>query len=292
MALTLPCEPFKGYPLKRVIFSPLNALLKVLLKALLTLSSLTSHFSFYCQDLNPMRHPLDVTSQNLSPSLSFTLSIALTTLTLTACDPNLTGELIDASVEDPTAGREHGGEVISDLPDTPPPSIDCSTFSFELPPSLEMCTDQLEGEFTPSIGAQHIATERIIYEETPPSSGPHRPQWGRWGEYSWMPPERWLHNLEHGGVAFLYHPCAPQEVIDALRDFARAYPEDDGGAFRWVMTPYEDMSAPIAVVAWEWRAEMTCFDSAEVTAFIERVYRGAPEDVASDGAFSEGWIGR
>lgn len=213
-------------------------------------------------------------------------------LGIMGCDPQMTGELLDATITDPPEGGDrHGGEVQTNLPDTPPPSIECENFSFMTTPMIGMC-EAFEGEFTPSIGATHIPEDRIIYEQQPPTSGPHRPQWGRWGEYSWIPPERWLHNLEHGGIAFLYHPCASSELIDALREFARNYPADDTGEFRWILTPYEDMEAPFAVVAWEWRALLDCFDAEDISAFVSRVYRQATEDVAVDGSFSEGWIGR
>jgi hypothetical protein len=220
--------------------------------------------------------------------LCFPLCVAL------ACDPALTGELIDAAEPPPPPpaddmGVSHGGAPQAGLPDTPPPHIDCSTFTFRAPTST---CEAFEAEFTPSQGAQHIPTDPIEYLYAPPSSGSHRPQWGRWGEYSWLPPERWLHNLEHGGVALLYHPCAPAEVIEGLREFARAYPPDDAGAFRWVMTPYGDMEHPAALVAWQWLARLDCLDTAAMSAFVERVYRQAPEDVVGDGAYSEGWIGR
>jgi len=213
-------------------------------------------------------------------------------LSLSACDPQMTGELLDASTAEPSEGGEpDGGDVEMGPGDTPPPSVSCDDFSFAQPLTLSSC-EPFEGEFTPSIGANHVPEERIIYEQRPPTSGPHRPQWGRWGEYSWIPPERWLHNLEHGGVAFLYHPCAPSSLVDSLREYARAYPADDVGEFRWILTPYEDMETPFAVVAWEWRALLSCYDEEGMSDFISRVYRQAPEDVVGDGGFSEGWIGR
>ncbi len=227
-------------------------------------------------------------------SLKIITGAALCALSL-ACDPALTGELLDAAepTEPPAPsadmGVNHGGAPQAGLPDTPTPNIDCSTFTFREP--VGTC-DAFEAEFTPSEGAQHIATDPIEYLYAPPSSGSHRPQWGRWGEYSWLPPERWLHNLEHGGVALLYHPCAPQELIDALREFARSYPPDDAGAFRWVMTPYGQMDHPAALVAWQWLARLDCLDEPAAADFVGRVYRQAPEDVVGDGAYSEGWLGR
>ena len=49
---------------------------------------------------------------------------------------------------------------------------------------------------------------------------------------------------------------------------------------------------PAALVAWQWLARLDCLDTAAMSAFVERVYRQAPEDVVGDGAYSEGWIGR
>lgn len=150
-----------------------------------------------------------------------------------------------------------------------------------------------EGRRQENAGAGHIAEEQPIeYAEIPPASGDHRSRWGRWGEYSYMPPQRYLHNLEHGGIAFLYHPCVEDEVVDALRALARARPEDETGAFRWVLTPYPDLPSAIAVVAWEWVYSAECVRPDEIGGFIDRYYRMAPEDVRSDGSYERGWIGR
>lgn len=141
--------------------------------------------------------------------------------------------------------------------------------------------------------AAHVPVEQVIeYLDSPPSTGDHRSQWGRWGEYSYMPPQRWLHNLEHGGIAFLYHPCADPQLIDALRTYARNRPDDDVGTFRWVMTPYPDLPSAIAVMSWGWHYQTECFNQAEIDDFVDRFYRMAPEDVRSDGRYDTNWIGR
>lgn len=177
--------------------------------------------------------------------------------------------------------------------DGPPPNIDL------LDPA---CVDEgwAPGECVAGMGVHHDSRgnahirddEPIEYELSPPSSGDHRARWGRWGEYSYMPPQRWLHNLEHGGVALLYHPCADEAVTDALREIARARPEDETGPFRWVMTPYVGLPSAVAVVAWEWTYTAECVRAEEIDAFIDLHYRMAREDVASDGRYDEGWIGR
>ncbi len=158
----------------------------------------------------------------------------------------------------------------------------------------------------PNRGQDHVRDGVAIpaYEDVPPSSGDHRPSWAKWGEYSYLPPQRWLHNLEHGGIAFLYDPCVPEAQRVALLGIAKAQAGDDAGLFRWVMTPYPGLPTPVAVVAWQhtWTAE--CIDVAyspfpaegpnrtSLSTFITEHYRKAPEDVAVDGTYATDWIGR
>jgi hypothetical protein len=145
------------------------------------------------------------------------------------------------------------------------------------------------GERQESRGAGHIADdEPITYDLSPPAADNHRGMWARWGEYRSLPPQRWLHNLEHGGIAFLYHPCADAAVVDELRAIAQAQGDD----FRWILTPYADLPTAVAVVAWEWRYQAECVQAEEIEQFIEQRYRQAPEDVAGDGRYEEEWIGR
>tara|TARA_B100001093_G_scaffold502379_1_gene555277 strand:- start:145 stop:498 length:354 start_codon:yes stop_codon:yes gene_type:complete len=115
--------------------------------------------------------------------------------------------------------------------------------------------------------------------------------WACWGEYSFLPATRWLHNLEHGGIAFLYNPCAPDSVIDDLRNYARTSPGDETGPFRWIMTPYENLPTAVAVVAWEWVYQANCIRPDEIGEFIRQHYRQAPEDIAAPGTFSSGYLG-
>ncbi len=149
-----------------------------------------------------------------------------------------------------------------------------------------------EASFLEATSQAHVdyPTE-LTYDAVPPSSGAHRPAWARWGEYEYLPPEHWLHNLEHGGAALLYHPCADSEDVDALREFARARAADDGGDFRWVLTPFGGLPSAVAVVTWEWTYSAECVDETDIEAFLASHYRQAPEDVASDGSFGDRFIG-
>ena len=154
------------------------------------------------------------------------------------------------------------------------------------------CEAGTNAETSGANGVHVNEPETIEYDDVPPSAGPHRGVWGPWGEYEFMPPQRYIHNLEHGGIAFLYHPCAPAEVVDQLREFARARPADDGGDFRWILTPYPDLPTTVAVVAWEAVYSSHCVDTDEMTTFVDAEYRTAPEDVARDGSFDRLYIGR
>lgn len=145
----------------------------------------------------------------------------------------------------------------------------------------------------PDQGGDHVpAPTPITYTYSPPASGPHRPRWGKWGEYVYLPAEHWVHNLEHGGVALLYNPCADAAVVTALHTYAASRPDDEGGQFRWVLTPYPGLSTTVAVVAWDWVYEANCVDEASIEAFVSEHYRQAPEDAASDGTYTQDWLGR
>lgn len=147
--------------------------------------------------------------------------------------------------------------------------------------------------FSASTGASHVPEGvPISYSANPLSSGYHRPTWAMWGEYDHLPPERWIHNLEHGGAAFLYHPCADAALVDALRAYAKARPADAGGVFRWVLTPHADLPSAFAVVTWEHVLSGECVAAIDdVGAFLDAHYRQAPEDVAADGPYVTGWLG-
>ena len=70
----------------------------------------------------------------------------------------------------------------------------------------------------------------ITWVANPPSSGTHYPDWVIWNRtYDTTPIARgyWVHNVEHGGVVFLYHcdPACPAEVA-RLTAMLQSYPQD------------------------------------------------------------------
>ena len=73
--------------------------------------------------------------------------------------------------------------------------------------------------------------DTIEYNELLPTYGDHRPLWPRYGEYRFVPRQRWLHNIEHGAVIMLYDPCVLQSEVQKLRDLVL------GCTRKYVITP-------------------------------------------------------
>jgi hypothetical protein len=90
-----------------------------------------------------------------------------------------------------------------------------------------------------------------------------------------VPDERWVHNLEHGAVVFLYH-CpdgCPTEVL-ALEALAAARP------FALVM-PYAALPERFAAVAWGHRLRSECFDQDAFQEFYDTYFNRAPESLTN-----------
>lgn len=134
---------------------------------------------------------------------------------------------------------------------------------------------------------KEIGTD-LDYQSVPPCIGDHWTAWTAWGEHEdVIPPEVYVHNLEHGGVALLYDcPEGCDDMVSELRAYAAGVPDDDGGDFRYVLTPFEsELPGPVAVAAWGWTWNADCVDLEALGAFVDAHYRDAPEDVKSSGSF-------
>lgn len=116
-----------------------------------------------------------------------------------------------------------------------------------------------------------------------PTIGPHRPLWARYGEYKFLPTQRWLHNVEHGAIVGLYHPCADPEQVDQLRRIIKKC------LFRHIITPYLNLTQerPIALVGWSASLEMSNFDFDLCKNFIKFYARTGPERVFRDGQYNQ-----
>ncbi|XP_043223745.1 uncharacterized protein LOC122382458 isoform X1 [Amphibalanus amphitrite] len=133
--------------------------------------------------------------------------------------------------------------------------------------SIQTCVD-VSGDYLP----QHICmNETIEYSMTIPLLENHRPVRPVDGEYLYLPPQRWLHNIEHGAIVMLYHPCADSTEVDKLKQLVR------GCIRRHIITPYNKLSLerPLALATWGCHLRMARVDEAAVRTFIrEKALRG------------------
>ena len=212
---------------------------------------------------------------------------------MTAADDGVTADMLAA---DMLAGDMTLADMAMPDQGTPDAMVDLGPHGIDsYDPSCQVM-DWVPGECVAGVGrleesrgAGHIAEDiPIEYDLSPPAADDHRGRWANWGEYRSLPPQRWLHNLEHGGIALLYHPCAPVEMIDAMRELAQARGPD----FRWIMTPYEGLQSAVALVAWEWRYFAECVRPDEINQFFDLRHAMGPEDVGGNGGYDVEWIGR
>ncbi|MSP54947.1 MAG: DUF3105 domain-containing protein [Myxococcales bacterium] len=147
----------------------------------------------------------------------------------------------------------------------------------------------------------HVSGD-VVYEDPPPTSGDHNACWAQWGLHDIDPgDEHWVHNLEHGGVVFLYSPddCAGSEP-DAAGDSGDSGVESAATADcvaqaaaleavlgsasdrRWIITPSNDLPDGWAAVSWGHRMRMGCFDIGALQAYFEAHVGRAPEDTNGD----------
>ncbi|CAI5447785.1 unnamed protein product [Caenorhabditis angaria] len=125
--------------------------------------------------------------------------------------------------------------------------------------------------------------EKLEYEDRIPVRGDHRPNWARFGEYLYCPVQRWLHNLEHGSIILLYHPCADLDELNILRNLVTSC------IYRHVITPYLKLEKdkPFALVGWGSRIEMSHVEEEKVVEFLKKYARRAPEEITRDGLYDQ-----
>lgn len=115
------------------------------------------------------------------------------------------------------------------------------------------------------------------------SSGNHRPIWPQYGEYEYVPVQRWLHSVEHGAIVMLYHPCATESQVERLRQLVR------GCLYRHIITASELPTAerPLVLVSWGHRLAMSAVDAEVVHSFIRAHAKRGLEPYAKNGAYAQ-----
>lgn len=124
--------------------------------------------------------------------------------------------------------------------------------------------------------ASHVE-ESVDYTELPPTSGDHDPCWAEWGVHTEeLRAENWVHNMEHGGVIFLYNcPDGCADDIEAMSQLVEEFGE------HYVLTPYSLMDSAYAVVAWEHRLLLGCADIDAMRSFYLAHVDQGPESTTS-----------
>lgn len=115
-------------------------------------------------------------------------------------------------------------------------------------------------------------TNPLVYADLPPTSGPHNPCWARYNVHETAAlPERWVHNLEHGAVVFLYN-CPEGCAADVAALTSLVTPLQ-----RTILTPYPALPGKFAVVSWGHRLVTECVDPVAFMKFYQANFDHAPE---------------
>ena len=117
-----------------------------------------------------------------------------------------------------------------------------------------------------------------------PTYGHHRPLWPVYGSYRYLPPQRWLHSVEHGAVVLLHHPCVNSDLLHQLRSIVQRC------IFKHVVTPSWRVqpSRPLVLVAHGCMFQMSRVSTELVVAFIRRrALAGKEGHLAKQGQFRD-----
>jgi Protein of unknown function (DUF3105) len=133
-------------------------------------------------------------------------------------------------------------------------------------------------EFIPAESTQHVA-DPVDYTDRPPTSGDHNACWAEWGVHTEaVPDDNWVHNLEHGGLVFLYNcPDGCEAEVAELTSLVLSF---DAG--RALLTPYAEMEWKFAAVAWQNRMLTSCVDVDAFRSFFDENVANAPENTPSE----------
>jgi hypothetical protein len=127
-------------------------------------------------------------------------------------------------------------------------------------------------ESLPVARSEHVPGD-VVYPDRPPASGDHNSCWTSYGVHDEpVPDERWVHNLEHGAVVFLYN--CPQGCPDQVSQLRKLVADCGSWA---ILTPYDLMPEGYAAVSWGHRIVSSCVDLQAFAAFYAKNANLAPE---------------
>lgn len=140
------------------------------------------------------------------------------------------------------------------------------------------------GDEHPDQGRQHIqeGEQHEPYNSDLPSSGPHYVQPAPWGVYDQeVPPEVFVHNLEHGGIVVAYHPDLPQDQIDKLKSlFDEPYSRQGFRPTKVLLFPRPSNSKPIQLASWRRTLNLDSYNEDVLVQFYLTNIGKSPEPTA------------
>ena len=120
------------------------------------------------------------------------------------------------------------------------------------------------------------------YKHYPPSSGVHYGQYLNWGIYTdEVPPEFWVHSLEHGGIVILYN-CAKADdctkTQQALKKFYNAAPPDpEFKKIKLLISPNSKITYHVTALAWGYELNLGDVNQDALLKFYEKYVNQGPE---------------
>jgi len=124
----------------------------------------------------------------------------------------------------------------------------------------------------------------VDYPTSPPAGGDHNGVWQNCGVYTEpVVNENAVHSLEHGAVWITYSADLPSEQVQVLTDRAAQ------GQGYVLVSPYQDLAAPIVLSAWGAQLAVDEADDPRVDAFLTQYVQG--EQTPEPGAACYGGTG-
>lgn len=141
-------------------------------------------------------------------------------------------------------------------------------------------------QLLPTMAASHVPMgETVTYDQFPPNSGVHWPQWVNAGLYAeTVRPELYIHNLEHGYQVVLFdcttHEC-PENLRTELQTWYQSLPKTANFDYaKVVVSPADRLPTLLVALGWGQQLNLTTLDIEALTAFYPVAGKIAPESVA------------
>lgn len=137
------------------------------------------------------------------------------------------------------------------------------------------------GTAVPDEGNTHVDDgTAITYKSYPPSSGTHYNDTAPYGfSETQLKEGNFVHSLEHGAIVLYYKSSISADDKQKLKDAYNTLPAGKYGKVKLVITPYENMSTPFAIAAWDKLYLMNAFNYDEIKTFYTTWVDKGPEDV-------------